>query len=82
MSAAFKGQSELDNLATKYVGDGKTDLIFVTDDAGTVAVFVGRSLLPDAKALAKQMVDPCWVETKDGVFYDNLAASRRQKEDD
>lgn len=76
---AFKGQAELNKLATKFAGDGKTDLIFVTDDIGTMAVFVGRELLADAKALAKRISDPCWVETKEGVYYDNPASSRRQQ---
>lgn len=72
----------LDQLATKYVGDQKSELIFVTDDTGTFAVFYGRELLSDAKALAKRISDPCWVETRGGVYYDNAASARRQREED
>jgi len=68
----------LDKLATKYVGDGKSHLVFVTDDSGVLAIFDGRSFLGEAKKIADQMIEPCWVEDKEGVAYDNKASRRRQ----
>lgn len=75
-------RSALDKLATKHVGDGRSNLIFVTDDNGTVAVFVGHSFFSDAKRIANEMAGPCWVEDKTGVTYDNLPSRQRQREED
>jgi len=71
----------LEKLASKHVGDGKTSLIFVTDDQGVLAVFNG-SFLPEAKRIANSFGTPCWVETKDGVEYDNPAARLRQRDEE
>ena len=71
----------LEKLATKHVGDGKSQLIFVTDNQGVIAIFNG-DFLPEAKRLANSFGTPCWVETKDGVEYDNPEARLRQREED
>ncbi len=76
-------KSTLDRLATKYVGDPKSELVFVSDDHGVVAVFDGREFLDDAEALAKRLMpDPAWVEHRDGVYFDNAASARRQRYED
>lgn len=72
----------LDALATKYVGDGRSNLIFVTDDDGVVAIFDGREFMSEAKQIADRMTDPCIVEDKHGVAHENRASRRRQKKDD
>jgi hypothetical protein len=72
----------LDKLATEYVGDGKSNLVFVTDDDGVLAIFDGRLFLGDAKKIADSYGSPCWVEDKDGVAYDNKASRRRSEKED
>ncbi len=72
----------LDKLATKYVGDGKTSLIFVTDDTGVIAAFFSLIFLADAKKIANSFESPCWVEDRNGTVYDNAASARRQAEED
>ncbi len=71
----------LNQLATKHVGDGKTLLVFVTDDDATLAVF-NHQFKDDAIDLAKSFDTPCWVEDKTGVIYDNPASVRRQRSEE
>jgi hypothetical protein len=68
---------ELERLATKHVGDPKSNLVFVSDDDGVIAVFT-QAFLRDAERLADSFSTPCWVETKHGVEHDNAASLRRQ----
>jgi hypothetical protein len=70
----------LNQLATKYVGDGKSMLCFVTDDDGTIAVF-HHQFVADAKKLADSFHTPCWVEDRNGVCHDNKASERRSREE-
>jgi hypothetical protein len=74
----------LESLARKHVGDGKSDLVFVTVEGSVVAVFVGRKdFLDEAKDLADSFDGfAASVEDKDGVYYDNKEAERLQFEED
>jgi len=77
MARVSKRVTELEKLATKHVGDGKSYLLFVTDDEGNVcAVFVGRHLRDAARDLADSFREPYRVEDKDGVYYENRAAAK------
>lgn len=60
----------LNQLASQCVGDGKTDLIFVTRNSEVVAVFVGE----DYRRLAVDMAmrdSSLLVEDKSGVAFPN-----------
>lgn len=76
--------SALEKLARDHIGNGRSDLVFVTCEGDVVAVFVGRKdFLDDAKALADSFKGfAASVEDKDGVYYDNKEAARLQREDD